>query len=270
MKYDDQPLQSTTTLHLAEQLSDGSFASAPRFYSALPLPPEGDFELPESLARHAVQVLRLPVGALLRLFDGLGGEYFAVLVAVGKKRAAARIVEKINLERESSLSITLVQSLQAADKMDYTIQKAVELGVGAIQPVQSQRSVLRLSGEREQKRLVHWQGVAIAACEQCGRNRVPRVAPIQSLSNYLASLVADRDALKLMFAPEATAKLYTLKPASQIYMLVGPEGGLDQREMQAAEQAGFRSVMLGPRVLRTETAGLAALAAMQTLWGDFS
>jgi 16S rRNA (uracil1498-N3)-methyltransferase len=165
------------------------------------------------------------------------------------------------------LAVTLVQALQAGDKMDFTIQKAVELGVRDIVPVESRRSVLRLAGERAAKRVAHWQGVVASACEQCGRNQVPLVAPLEKLENWLARPA--NGALRLMLAPDAEQTLATIPPATEVQLLIGAEGGLDPQEVLAAKQAGFQSVRLGPRVLRTETAGLAALAALQALWGDF-
>lgn len=244
-----------------------------RFYC-----PEGLFAaerraLPDAIAHHAVKVLRLKPGDALILFDGKGQESQAVILEVQRQQVWAAVAEPVFVNRESPLNITLIQCLQAADKMDFTVQKAVEMGVSAIQPVAGLRSVVRLDGDRAAKRVLHWQGVVNAACEQSGRNHVPTVAPILSLSRYLATLAPlarGADTLKLMFAPGAAIKLAALKPAGEIAMLVGPEGGLDPREIDAAAQLGFQPVVLGPRILRTETAGLAALAAMQTLWGDFS
>jgi 16S rRNA (uracil1498-N3)-methyltransferase len=171
------------------------------------------------------------------------------------------------VERESPLAVTLIQAVQAGEKMDFTIQKAVELGVSQIVPVDSRRSVTRLSGERAGRRVAHWQGVAASACEQCGRNQVPQVAPLEKLESWLAR-PAD-GALRLMLAPDAEHALADLQPVPNVQMLIGAEGGLDPQEVQAARQVGFQAVRLGPRVLRTETAALAALAALQALWGDF-
>ena len=206
--------------------------NSPRFYCREALSPGAHVELPEPVARHAVRVLRLPPGAPMVLFDGRGGEYPAHIERIERDRVHAELGAWRDVERESLLNITLVQALQSGDKMDFTIQKAVELGVRDIVPVESRRSVLRLAGERAGKRVAHWQGVVASACEQCGRNQVPLVAPLEKL-------------------------------------LIGAEGGLDPQEMIAAKQAGFQSVRMGPRILRTETAGLAAMAALQTLRGDF-
>ena len=239
----------------------------PRFYCRAALSPGAHIELPEPVARHAVRVLRLPPGAPMVLFDGRGGEYLAHIQRIERERVVAELASWQDVERESPLAVTLVQALQAGEKMDFTSQKAVELGVRDIVPVESRRSVLRLSGDRAAKRVAHWQGVAASACEQCGRNQVPLVAPLEKLENWLAR---PTDAsLRLMLAPDADEALVDLPPASAVQLLIGAEGGLDPQEALAAKQAGFRSVRMGPRVLRTETAGLAALAILQALWGDF-
>lgn len=239
----------------------------PRFYCRAALSPGAHIELPEPVARHAVRVLRLPPGAPMVLFDGRGGEYLAHIQRIERERVVAELASWQDVERESPLAVTLVQALQAGEKMDFTIQKAVELGVRDIVPVESRRSVLRLSGDRAAKRVAHWQGVAASACEQCGRNQVPLVAPLEKLENWLAR-PADAS-LRLMLAPDADEALVDLPPASAVQLLIGAEGGLDPQEVLAAKQAGFRPVRMGPRVLRTETAGLAALAILQALWGDF-
>ncbi len=241
--------------------------NSPRFYCREPLAPGAHIQLPEPVARHAVRVLRLAAGAELVLFDGRGGEYPARIERIERERVVAGVGAWDAVERESALEVTLIQALQAGEKMDYTIQKAVELGVTAIVPVESRRSVTRLAGERAGRRVAHWQGVAAAACEQCGRNQVPSVAPVERLENWLAR--RSGEALRLMLAPGAGQTLADLPPTPRVQLLIGAEGGLDPQEILAAEQSGFRAVRLGPRVLRTETAGLAALAAMQTLWGDF-
>ncbi len=201
------------------------------------------------------------------LFDGRGGQYPATIERIERDRVYAELGAWEDVECESPLAITLVQALQAGDKMDFTIQKAVELGVRDIVPVESRRSVLRLAGERGAKRVAHWQGVAASACEQCGRNQVPLVAPLEKLENWLAR--PTQAPLRLMLAPDAEDTLLSIPPAREVQLLIGAEGGLDPQEMIAARQSGFRAVRMGPRVLRTETAGLAALAVLQALWGDF-
>ena len=201
------------------------------------------------------------------LFDGRGGEYEAQIERIEKSRVVVELGAWRDVERESKLVLRLVQAVQAGEKMDFTIQKAVELGVAEIAPVDSRRSVIRLAGERAAKRVAHWQGVAASASEQCGRNQVPLVAPLEKLEHWLARPA--RPGLRLMLAPDAEHSLADLPPAREVQLLIGAEGGLDPQEVIAAKQAGFQAVRLGPRILRTETAGLAALAALQALWGDF-
>lgn len=238
----------------------------PRFYCPVPLAPGARFSLPPEVARHAVRVLRLSPGAEIVLFDGRGGEYPATIEGIHKDQVSVALGAWQTVERESPLQIRLVQALQAADKMDYTLQKAVELGVASVQPVGSRRSVTRLEGERAAKRVAHWQGVVASACEQCGRNRVPAVAPVLPLVNWLGQPADGR--LRLILAPGAETPLSALPPATEVDLLVGAEGGLDPEEIALARQVGFQAVSLGPRILRTETAGLAAIAIMQALWGD--
>jgi 16S rRNA (uracil1498-N3)-methyltransferase len=209
--------------------------------------------------------LRLKSGDPVRLFDGSGGEYAAVLQQAGREMRA-RVGEFHDLECESPLSITLAQCLSSGDRMDITLQKATELGVCAIQPLQSTRSIVRLDTERMARRQVHWQNVVLSACEQCGRNRVPVVASTVDIADWLAS--SPKEGTRLMLAPGAPAGLKQINPDGPITLLVGPEGGLSPEEQEMAQTAGFIGVRLGPRVLRTETAPLAALAALQAIWGD--
>jgi 16S rRNA (uracil1498-N3)-methyltransferase len=237
----------------------------------MPLAEGRHTDLPEGAARHAVKALRLRVGDAVTLFSGAGGAYAAKISSIERLRVCAEVLAWHDQECESPLNITLVQALQAGEKMDLTVQKAVELGVSAIVPVTSRRSVVRLEGERALRRVEHWRGVAASACEQCGRNRVPDVSALAGLERWLAQPAAT-GVRRLMLAPGAPHTLVTLPPplpAERIELLIGAEGGLAPEEMQAAVQAGFVGIRLGPRVLRTETAGLAALAAMQCLWGDF-
>ena len=243
-----------------------STMSFPRFHCP-GLVPGAEMDLPEAAAHHAVRVLRLAAGDSLVLFDGEGGEVHAQISAADKRGVTVRAGERQPIERESSLVVTLVQSLQAADKMDYTVQKAVELGVTRIIPVESRRSVVRLDGARADKRVQHWRQVAVSACEQCGRNRVPEIAAVQPLAQWLG--LQRNPATRLLLSPAAEHSLATLPRPDAVELLIGPEGGLDDSEVQAAALGGYHGVRLGPRVLRTETAGLAAVAAMQALWGDF-
>ncbi len=240
----------------------------PRFHCSFPLAPGAVVELPEEAAHHAVKVLRLADGDRVILFDGRGGQWRARLVNAGK-RVRAALEEFEDIEREPPVSLNLVQALPAADKMDWIVQKGVELGAASVRPVAARRSVVRLSGERMERRAAHWQAVAVAACEQCGRNRVPVVAPLVDLLQYLGGAAED-NGIKLLLAPEAGARLAELqRPVGPVTLLVGPEGGFEESELLAITAAGFQPLALGPRVLRTETAGLAAVAAMMALWGDF-
>jgi len=237
-----------------------------RLYCDLTLSPGAEITLPEGAARHALTVLRLQEGDALNLFNGEGGEYRAILVCANKREARARLIEFCAAERESPVDITLALGISAGERMDYSLQKAAELGVSAIQPLATERSVVKLAGERADKRLQHWQHVVIAACEQCGRNRVPAVAPVQTLFGYLGGI--DRGKRLLMLSPHADLPLKDVAPAPAAVVLIGAEGGLAPSEIQAAQASGFEPVRLGPRILRTETAPVAALAVLQALWGD--
>lgn len=214
----------------------------------------GLFDLPAAAARHA-QVLRLRAGAELALFDGTGGEWLARLVSPHQ----AEVREHRCIERETSQSVQLAIGMPANERMDWLVEKAVELGVAAIQPLITQRSVLRLGGERAQKRVAHWQGIAVAACEQCGRNRLPRIDPIRNLADWLGDPPAATARLLLSPQAEAAAALPVLTAGQSACVLSGPEGGLDAQEEALALAAGFTPATLGPRVLRADTAPLAAL-----------
>ena len=242
--------------------------SLPRFHSPTALAAGSQVELSSSAAHHVAKVLRMRVGDALILFDGLGGEYSAHIEGIEKKRVVAGVDSHADIERESPLVITLVQAVSAGDRMDVTLQKAVELGVSRILPVMSKRSVVRLSGERAEQRMQHWQQVVIAACEQCGRNRVPQVEALVPLAAFLQQPRPRAD--RWMLSPQAEQALRTVeKPRTELELLVGPEGGLTVDEERAAGDAGFKPVRIGPRILRTETAAPALLAASQALWGDF-
>lgn len=246
----------------------------PRFFSPEPLRAALSagllVSLSENAARHAGRVLRLREGDDLVLFDGVGGEYAGRIASVERERVMVELVAWHDVECESPLRLTLVQALQSGEKMDMTVQKAVELGVSRIVPVASRRSVVRLEGERAARRVEHWRGVAIAACEQCGRNRVPEVADLQGLERWLGAAPED-GVLRLMFAPGGEQSLDQVLSGHRgsIELLIGAEGGLTPEELAKAEAVGYVPIRLGPRILRTETAGLAALAAIQCLCGDF-
>lgn len=243
--------------------------SAPRFYHPGALSPGHETTLPDNAAIHACKALRMQVGDAVILFNGDGHDYLGKLTSVRKQEVNALMIEAHPRPTESPLKITLAQAISSGDRMDFTIQKAVEMGAFAIQPIASQRSVVKLAGERAEKRREHWQNVAISACEQSGRAFVPQVAPPLSLPEWLAQKPA-ADAL-ITLAPNAPQTLPQLKlTGSNICLLIGPEGGLTDQEIDMAAQHSFTPVRMGPRVLRTETAALAAIASMQTLWGDFT
>lgn len=239
-----------------------------RFYCPQRLGPGQTLDLPPDAAHHAAKVLRMEVGHEVTLFNGEGGEYRAHITHIGKNDVTVKTTACHEREAESSLEVTLAQAISSGDRMDFTLQKAVELGIRHIQPIAGERSVVRLSGERAEKRMRHWQQIVISACEQCGRNQIPKVAPILPLSNWLGEL--PKGGIRLTLAPDAPISLRELtRPTEPVTLLIGPEGGLTPEEIRAAASCGFAPVRLGPRVLRTETAALAALAAMQALWGDF-
>jgi len=227
--------------------------------------------LPLAQAHHALTVLRLKTGDAVTLFNGDGDEYDGVIEVAAKRVVKLRIGGRRPAVRESRLEIVLGQALSSGERMDFTVQKAVELGVASIQPLAAARSVVRLEAERAAKRVAHWQSVVIAACEQCGRNRVPPVAPVAELDRWLAQPgAAEAAVLRVLLSPGAEARLRDLPvPAGAVVLLAGPEGGFTPEEEARARAGGFTPVRLGPRVLRTETAAVAALAAMQALWGDF-
>jgi 16S rRNA (uracil1498-N3)-methyltransferase len=223
------------------------------------------YEVSEEIARH-FQVLRIGVDDHVTLFDGLGGEWDAVITGASNRRARVQLMAFDPVERESPLQITLVQALATGDKMDFIVQKAIELGVSAIQPIATERTTLKLAGERAQKRTDHWQAIARAACEQCGRNRVPVVAEAVTLEAWLAGPMAGR---RLLLHPLAESSLVGLACISQpIALMVGPEGGFSEKEVALALTHGAMPVRFGPRVLRTETAGLGAIAALAAVHGD--
>lgn len=241
----------------------------PRFHCDLPLAPGRQIELPVEAARHAVGALRLRDGEAVTLFNGDGAEYPGILELRGKA-AFVRVASRAEPERESPLRITLAQGISSGERMDLTLQKAVELGIAAIQPLMMRRTVVKLSGEKMEKRLRHWQNVVIAACEQCGRNHIPPVGEIQDGLAWLNSPEARDTPNRFLLDPEGDVGMGGMAPPEgPILLLAGPEGGFDPVERKIALAAGFRRVRLGPRILRTETAALAALAAMQARWGDF-
>jgi 16S rRNA (uracil1498-N3)-methyltransferase len=240
----------------------------PRFYVDAPLRAGGSCVLPEDSAHHAIHVMRLREGDDAVLFNGRGGEYAARVASIQKLRIALDVLQHKPVERESPLQVTLLQGVSTGDRMDYTVRKAVELGVAAIHPVLATRSVARPKGERADNRRTHWQKVVISACEQCGRNRIPEVKPLLPVTDALRTLAGDT--FRILLSPRSElAFSKALEGKTSFVLAAGPEAGFDADEEAAFAQAGFTPVRLGPRVLRTETAALAALAALSALRGDF-
>ena len=252
-----------------------------RFYNPENLTIGATVRLSDNAAAHATRVLRLEISDCIVLFNGDGNDYACAITSIKKSEVLAIIKSFVNITNESPLNITLLQGISSGDRMDYTIQKAVELGVTAIVPIITTRSVVKLSNERAQKRLEHWQNVVHSACGQSGRAFVPKVTQPCTLPQWLATtplpfkgegktppiriLLNPIGALRLSELPKPTGNI-ELRP---VELLVGAEGGLSQSEIDMALSQGFQSVVLGARILRTETAALVAIAAMQTLWGDF-
>ena len=256
----------------------------PRFYLPAPLVTGATVPLNDNAFNHAVRVLRLKPGVPLVLFDGEGGVFAATLGQTGKREAWARVGEALPDTTEPPLRIVLAQGISRGEKMDYTVQKAVELGVAVIQPLFAERGGVSLSGERLARKVQHWRSIVIGACEQCGRNWLPELREPLSLPEWLAQLADSRpphgeglgrgseaQELRLLLDPLARRGLRGLEPpTAAVTLLIGSEGGLSPTEMVRAQAVGFTGIRLGPRVLRTETAGVAVLAALQALWGDWN
>ena len=234
----------------------------PRIFLDVALGAGSETALDQAAGHHLSRVLRLREGEAITLFNGRGGEWDAEFL--GKRRV--RLLRFSDVERESPLRITLVQGVSSGDRMDYTVQKAVELGVALIQPLLTRRGVVRLEGHRAEARVEHWKKVAIAACEQCGRNRIPEVRPLLDFPIYLRDLKDEGPRLLLSGLGRSIREV---KVETQAIIAAGPEAGFAPEEQAALERAGFEKASLGPRVLRTETAALAALAALNALRGDF-
>lgn len=237
-----------------------------RIYQPGQLQANTTISLDDGAAHHLAKVLRAAVGEALIVFNGAGGEYQAVITQITKKGVEVRLDQFISREVESPIKIELAQGIARGEKMDFIMQKAVELGVSRITPLITERGNVRLTGEREAKRHQHWQSVVVSACEQCGRNVVPEVAAPESLQAWLPVAKAD---YRFVLSPHVNDKLPAQIPAgASVILLIGPEGGLSDAEVDAAAAAGFQPLSLGPRVLRTETAALAALTALQCRYGD--
>lgn len=226
------------------------------------------FDLPDDCAHHAARVLRLCIDDVITLFNGDGGEWLARITHIDRQRVRVFVERYLIVDRESALQTHLIQGISSGDRMDYTLQKAVELGITHIYPVTCTRSVVRLRGERASKKREHWQQLVIAACEQCGRNTLPTVADITDLAECLSRQTAG---VRIVLDPRAKRTLqHCSKPDSSVAVLVGPEGGFAVEELDAALRCGFVAARLGPRILRTETAGVVAMTAIQWLWGDLA
>jgi len=242
----------------------------PRFYCPPPLPLGGLFDLPPEAAHHAARVLRLRAGSRVEIFDGLGNECHGLIAELSGKRVIVGDITASSANRESPLQIVLAQAMSSSEKMDWVIQKATELGVTEIQPLDTERSVARLSAERAAKRREHWRQVAISACEQCGRNVLPEIHAPLDIMVWLQQ-VKELPGTRLILLPQSAASLHSLeKPEGKVMLLIGAEGGFTETERDSALYCGFTPIRLGARVLRTETAAVAGLAALQALWGDFS
>ncbi|HEX7325737.1 MAG TPA: 16S rRNA (uracil(1498)-N(3))-methyltransferase [Rhodanobacteraceae bacterium] len=242
-----------------------------RLFTDVPLSPGRDVNLPASAAAHALRVLRLRPGDRVTLFNGDGREYGARLVAADARHACVAVEASAAPHRESPLRVTLLQALARGDKMDWIVQKAVELGVARIAPVTTERSEVKLTAARSAKRAEHWRGIVIAACEQCGRNSVPDIDAVASLPAWLRANANLAPAQRWMLHPDGTTQLRAARidPVQPMLLAIGPEGGFGPADVAALQAAGFHAAMLGPRILRTETAGTAALAALQAAYGDF-
>ncbi len=238
----------------------------PRFFCPQPLAIGQTVSLPDHVAHH-VQVLRLAVGDRITLFNGDGGQYTATLATIEKKRASADIKLFEPVETELPYAVTLAQALPEASKMDWIIEKAVELGVHAIQPLAAQRCVVRLSSDRAEKKMQHWQGVIVAASEQSGRNRLATLAEPVAFSQWIAQDDLHRRVLLSPRAEQPLSEWARHHPPQSLALMIGPEGGFTEREEDEAIARGVLALSMGPRVLRTETAGLAALAALNAVWG---
>lgn len=246
----------------------------PRFYQPTEITIGQHLELSEENKHHVTRVLRLKKDDPITLFNGLGGEFSACIELITQSQVIVLIETFQDQHRESALTIELAQALCANEKMDWVIQKAVELGVNRIQPIATERCVVQLSHERANKRLEHWKKIITAACEQSGRNFVPAISPVVSLSAWLSQKKSDNDQqeTRLMLSPIADQTLKNIAEPSnnhRITLIIGPEGGFSQAEGLSILHAEYTAIRLGNRVLRTETAGLAIIAALQTLWGDF-
>ncbi|MAT92554.1 MAG: 16S rRNA (uracil(1498)-N(3))-methyltransferase [Halioglobus sp.] len=238
----------------------------PRIYTAQTLDAEADFQLEAGPAAHVARVLRMATGDALLLFDGRGGEYPATITGLDRHAVSVRTQQRRQGLAESPLHIHLGIAVSRGERMDWVVQKATELGVAAVSPLLSERTGVKLNAPRAEKKRRHWQQVAISACEQCGRCDLPEIHPLAPLPAWLDSVDAP---CRLLLQPGANAAAPGASPR-RVALLIGPEGGFSQGEVELAQAAGFRGLQLGPRILRTETAPLAAIAVLQARWGDLA
>lgn len=240
-----------------------------RIFCEGPLDAGAQVILPAAGANHVARVLRMRPGAPLNVFDGAGHEFEAEIAGIAGDQVRVGLLHPVSGAPESPLRITLVQGISRGERMDWALQKATELGVAALVPVLTARSVVRLDDKQAHKKLAHWRGIVIGACEQCGRAQLPAISPPLTLREYLSE--PREHTLRLVLSPSADTSLASLPDLpQQLELLIGPEGGLDDEEVNAAQRAGFTPVRLGPRVLRTETAAVVALAVLQSRWGDLA
>jgi 16S rRNA (uracil1498-N3)-methyltransferase len=242
----------------------------PRLFQDTDLSVGDNIVLDAQATVHVTRVLRLKPGDAVIVFNGRGGEYQGRIVSQEKRSACVFLEEFIKREVESPLNITLAQGISRGERMDYTVQKAVELGVSRIVPLLTERTGVNLQGNRKQRRREHWQAIISSACEQSGRNRLPELGGVELLPNFLARCAESGPAMRLVLHHRTQQTLAQLPMQNhEAVLLVGPEGGLSAAEIEMAQQAGFMPIRFGPRVMRTETAAVAALAVLQAQWGDF-
>lgn len=237
----------------------------PRVYLDQPLSVSGQLQLDEQSSHYLLKVLRMGSGRELILFNGTGGEYLAEIIEAGKKSVVVNIKSFSAENRESSLSIELAIGISRGERMDWVLQKATELGVSKVTPLITERTEVKVSGDRQDKKMQHWQQILISACEQCQRNILPQLHEPKSINAWIGKVTADQ---KFVLHHRHAKKLQSTEKPSSVCLLIGPEGGLTEDEIQLAESQGFTSLRLGPRVLRTETAPIAAISLVQYLWGD--
>jgi 16S rRNA (uracil1498-N3)-methyltransferase len=247
----------------------GNTGSLSRIHVADTLAPGANIVLPDAAAHHLSRVLRASIDDRVTVFGG-GVEFDAAITHIDKHGVTVKLGAGTPVDRESPLPCTLVQAISSGERMDYTLQKAVELGISAVQPIYSERSIVRLDERRTGTRLAHWRQVAASACEQCGRNAVPEIFSPLTMIEWFAGLAAPAvGEARLLMSPRADKRPADFAKPTAVTLLAGPEGGFTEIEVDLACERDFALMRLGPRTLRTETAALAALAAMNTLWGDF-